>query len=79
MLHGRRVAVALPLEEMPLPAAPVAWALVEQLLGAADIAGGQLALRQGDALDVRSFLSLSRLVAFASVLADSALLAANDQ
>ena len=52
VLHGRRVAVALPLEEMPLPAAPVEWALVEQLLGAADVAGGQLAPRQGNALDV---------------------------
>ena len=56
VLHGRRIAVALPLEEMPLPAAPVEWALVEQLLGAADVASGQLALRQGYALDVRSIL-----------------------
>ena len=68
VLHGRRVAVALPLEEMPLPAAPVEWALVEQLLGAADVAGGQLAPCQGDTLDVRSFLltfkGLLRLLLF---------------
>src|SRR5262245_16429038 len=39
VLQGSRVAVALPLEEMPLPAAQVLRAVVEQLLGAADVAG----------------------------------------
>ena len=57
VLEGRRLAVALPLEEVPLPAAQVLRAVVEQLLGAADVAGGQLALRQGDALEVRCVLA----------------------
>ena len=52
VLHGRRVAVALPLEEMPLPAAPVEWALVEQLLGTAHVARGQFALCEGYTLGV---------------------------
>ena len=67
VLQRRRIAVALPLEEVPLPAAPVERALVEQLLGATDVACGQLALRQGDALGVRTvrlrFRALLRLLA----------------
>ena len=68
VLHGRRVAVALPLEEVPLPAAPVEWALVEQLLGTADVARGQFALCEGDTLGVRTILltfkGLLRLLLF---------------
>ncbi len=56
VLQGRSVAVALPLEEVPLPAAQALRAVVEQLLGAADVAGGQLAPRQGNPPQVRGLL-----------------------
>src|SRR5262249_2737438 len=65
--EGNRLAlVALPPEEVPLPAAQVLWTTIEQLLGAAHVAGGQLAARQGDAMDVRSQLQL--LLGLLSVL-----------
>src|SRR5262245_23481358 len=47
VLYRLHVVVALPLQEVPLPAAQVFRAVAEQLLGAADVAGGQLAPRQG--------------------------------
>src|SRR5437773_9475867 len=56
VLHRGRVAVALALEEVPLPATPVEWAFIEQFLGPTDIAGGQFALREGDTLGVRTIL-----------------------
>src|SRR5262245_58841848 len=53
MLERRCVAVALPLEKVPLPLAEVDCALVEKLFGAADIVSRQLALDEGDPLSVR--------------------------
>ena len=56
VLQGSSVAIALPLEEVPLPAAQFGRTLVEQFLRTADIAGGQLSLCQGNAPWIRRFL-----------------------
>src|SRR5262249_56078263 len=52
VLQGRSVAVALSFKEVPLPAAQQGRTFVQQFLCPADIASGQLPLRQSDALVV---------------------------
>src|SRR5262245_30004135 len=56
VLDGQRLVVALPLQEAPPPAAQMVRALVEPLLRMANVAGGQLAPRQGGSLQVRGLL-----------------------
>jgi hypothetical protein len=61
-VQGAQVGVAHPFEIIPLPAAQIGGAVVEQLLGPADVVGGPLALRQADAAEIQVGFGLFALL-----------------